>query len=67
MYSRGLEAIGPEIRRHFRVSAVNALRIRKSAEDNGTRVPLSFIAELTGNDEGELRRLAKDRSYDLGE
>ena len=67
MFSRGLDEIGPEIRRHFRVSPVNALRIRKSAEDNGTHIPIEFIAELTGNDEAELRALAKDRHYDLGE
>jgi acetolactate synthase-1/2/3 large subunit len=67
MYSRGLEEIGPEIRRHFAVSAANALRIRKTAEDNGTQIPLAFIAQLTGHDESVLRELARDRSYDLGE
>ena len=67
MYSRGLEEIGPEIRRHFAVSPTNALRIRKTAEDNGTHIPLSFIAELTGHDESVLRDLAQARSYDLGE
>lgn len=67
MYSRGLDEIGPEIRQHFNVSPLNALRIRKSAEDNGTPIPLSFIAELTGNDEGELRRIAKERDYRLSE
>lgn len=67
MYSRGLDAIGPEIRRHFAVSPVNALRIRKAAEDNGTQIPLSFIAELTGNDEGKLRELARQSSYEIGE
>lgn len=67
MYSRGLEEIGPEIRRHFAVSPVNALRIRKTAEDNGTQIPLSFIAQLTGHDEGVLRKLAQDRGYDLGD
>lgn len=67
MYSRGLEDIGPEIRRHFAVSPANALRIRKAAEDSGTQIPLSFIAQLTGNDESVLRKLAKDRAYELGE
>lgn len=67
MYSRGLDEIGPEIRQHFNVSPLNALRIRKSAEDSGTPIPLSFIAELTGNDEGELRRIAKERDYRLSE
>ncbi|MBB6306471.1 thiamine pyrophosphate-binding protein [Xanthobacter tagetidis] len=63
MYSRGLSEIGPEIRQHFAVSALNALRIRKAAEDNGTHIPLSFIAELTGNDEAKLRDLAEQSSY----
>ncbi len=67
MYSRGLDRIGEEIRRHFHISPLNALRIRKSAEDNGTPIPVSFIAELTNNSEEELRRVAKERRYDLGE
>ena len=66
MYSRGLDEIGPEIRRHFAVSPLNALRIRKSAEDNGTAIPLSFIAELTSNKEEELEKLAAARGYELG-
>nr|WP_047167539.1 thiamine pyrophosphate-binding protein [Sphingomonas sp. Y57] len=67
MFSRGLDEVGPEIRRHFAVSPSNALRIRKAAEDNGTQIPISFIAELTGNDETTLRRLAEERQYELGE
>lgn len=67
MYSRGLDEIGPEIKQHFNVSPLNALRIRKSAEDNGTNIPLSFIAGLTGNDEAELKRVASERGYRLGE
>ena len=63
MYSRGLDEIGPDIRQHFNVSPVNALRLRKTAEDNGTQIPLSFVAELTGNDEEELRELAAKRGY----
>lgn len=65
MFSRGLDEIGPEIRRHFNISPLNALRIRKSAEDNGAQIPLSFIAELTGNDERELERVAQERHYAL--
>ena len=41
-------------------------RLRKTAEDNGTRIPLSFIAKLTGNDEVELRRIAQERYYHIG-
>ena len=63
MYSRGLDEISREIKSHFNVSPLNALRIRKSAEDNGTQIPLSFIAELTNNDIDDLRRVAADRRY----
>lgn len=66
MYSRGSEHIGAEIRRHFDVSPVNALRIRKSAEDNGTQIPLSFIADLTSNDEARLAEVARERDYRIG-
>lgn len=67
MYSRGLDQIGPEVRRHFQISPLNALRIRKSAEDNGMQIPLSFIAELTGNSVDHLRRVADERKYVIGE
>lgn len=67
MYSRGLPEIGPNIRQHFKVSALNALRIRKSAQDNGTLIPLEFIAELTGNDRNELVRIAEERGYAIDE
>jgi len=36
---------------------------KKTAEDNGTRIPLSFIARLIGNDESELRDPAVKRGY----
>ena len=67
MYSRGLDAIGDNVRRHFALSPLNALRLLKTAEDNGTRIPLSFIATLTGNDEAELRKVARERHYDIGD
>jgi len=67
MYSRGLEEIGPDIRQHVNVTPVNALRLCKTAEDNGTQIPLSFIAALTGNDEDELRDLAARRGYVIDE
>jgi acetolactate synthase I/II/III large subunit len=66
MYSRGLDQIGENIRQHFKVSPLNALRIRKSAEDNGMHIPLDFMAQLTGNTEEDLRTLAMERHYDLG-
>ena len=67
MYSRGLDEIGQEILQHFDVSPINALRLRKTAEGNGTHIPLSFIASLTGNDEAELRDLANARGYPVDE
>jgi acetolactate synthase-1/2/3 large subunit len=67
MFSRGLDEIGPEIRRHFNISPLNALRIRKSAEDNGTQIPLRFIAELTNNDINELKRVADEKQYAVRE
>lgn len=67
MYSRGLGEIGDDIRRHFQISPLNALRMRKSAEDNGTQIPLSFMAKLTNNSEEELRRIAKERGYEIGD
>lgn len=66
MYSRGLDQIGEGIRQHFKVSPLNALRIHKSAQDNGLHIPLSFIAELTGNSEEALRKVAQERQYDPG-
>ncbi|MCG5243689.1 thiamine pyrophosphate-binding protein [Azospirillum doebereinerae] len=66
MHSRGLDQIGTNIRQHFKVSPLNALRIMKAAQDNGTQISLSFIAELTGNPESSLRELAEQRSFDLG-
>jgi acetolactate synthase-1/2/3 large subunit len=63
MFSRGLEEISPDIRRHFDLSPLNALRIRKAAEDNGCSIPLSFIAELTNNELSDLERVAEERHY----
>ena len=67
MYSRGLDEIGQEILQHFDVSPINALRLGKTAEDNGTHIPLSFIASLTGNDEAEPRDLAAALGYRIDE
>ena len=46
---------------------IDAARLRKTAEDNGRQIPLSFIAALTGNDEAELRDLAIKRGYRIDE
>lgn len=67
MYARGLDALDERVLQHFRVSPMNALRIQKTALDNGLRIPLEFIAELTGFDTAELRRVAADRGYYPGE
>ena len=46
---------------------IDAARLRKTAQDNGRQIPLSFIAALTGNDEAELRDVAVKRSYRIDE
>jgi acetolactate synthase-1/2/3 large subunit len=48
------------------VSPINALRLLKTAADNGAHIPLSFVAELTGNSESALRKLAEARGFALG-
>ena len=63
-YSRGLEDLAPQLRRHFEtLSAIEVLRLHKSALDNGTRIPLSFMAGLCGRDEAELAELAAKTGY----
>jgi acetolactate synthase-1/2/3 large subunit len=63
-YSRGLDDLSPQLRRHFEtLSAVEVLRLHKSALDNGTRIPLSFMAGLCGRDERELAELADKTGY----
>ena len=63
-YSRGLDDLSPQLRRHFEtLSAVEVLRLHKSALDNGTRIPMSFMAGLCGRDEGELSELAARTGY----
>lgn len=67
MYSRGIGEIGPEILQHFDISPLNALRLKKTAEDNGTHIPVDFIARLTNNSEEELTKLAKERGYEISD
>jgi acetolactate synthase-1/2/3 large subunit len=62
-YSRGIADLPPGALDHFRVSAVEALRLQKTARDNGTTIPLSFMAQLTGTTEDELEIAAAKRGY----
>lgn len=63
-YSRGIEDLSENLIRHFRaLSKVEALRLHKSALDNGTRIPMSFIAELCGHTEQDLQALAVTSGY----
>ncbi len=66
-YSRGIDDLPEAGLRHFHKVSVNeALRLHKMARDNGTHIPLSFIAQLTDNDERELAELAERTGYQLG-
>ena len=67
VYWRGLDEIGPDVRQHFQVSPIRALQLKKTAEDNRTQIPLSFIARLTGNDEDEPGDPAVKRDYAVDE
>lgn len=63
-YSRGIDDIPDGARRYFRsLSIVEALRLHKTALDNGLRMPMSFLAELTGHDESELASTAASTGY----
>jgi acetolactate synthase-1/2/3 large subunit len=63
-YSRGMEDLPESVVLHFRgLSVTETLRLHKSALDNGTRIPMSFMADLTGNDEAELTDFAARTGY----
>ncbi|WP_167343351.1 thiamine pyrophosphate-binding protein [Rhodococcus erythropolis] len=63
-YSRGIDDLPDSIRKHFRVlSKVEILRLHKSALDNGTRMPMSFLAALSGHPVEELLSLAEKSGY----
>lgn len=64
VYSHGIANLSAAQRSLFSgLSAVEGLRLHKSALDNGTRIPMSFIAELTGHSEYELDELARTVGY----
>ncbi|WP_033293621.1 hypothetical protein [Amycolatopsis jejuensis] len=63
-HSRGIGDLPESIRRHFRgLPVIEALRLHKTALDNGTRMPLSFLAALTGNSEEDLHRAVEATGY----
>ncbi|WP_310963933.1 thiamine pyrophosphate-binding protein [Nocardioides terrisoli] len=63
-YSRGIDDLPDAIRQHFRVlPAIEILRLHKSAADNGTQIPMSFMASLSDRSESELIELADKTSY----
>ncbi|WP_033289793.1 thiamine pyrophosphate-binding protein [Amycolatopsis jejuensis] len=63
-HSRGLDDLPESVRKHFRVlSKIEALRLHKSALDNGTRMELAFVAALCGHDEEDLAKLAEATGY----
>lgn len=63
-WSRGIDDLPESALKHFRaVSPLEALRLQKSARDNGTEIDLAFIAAITGHPEEALRRLADELSH----
>ena len=62
--SRGIDDVPDGARRYFRaLSVIETLRLHKTALDNGLRMPMSFLAELTGHDEDRLTATAADTGY----
>lgn len=63
-YSRGIDDLPESLLQHFRgLSLIETLRLHKTALDNGTRIPLSFMAALTGNLESEIVSAAQTAGY----
>ncbi|HJQ48165.1 MAG TPA: thiamine pyrophosphate-binding protein [Amycolatopsis sp.] len=63
-FSRGVEDLPESTLRYFRgLSLIETLRLHKTALDNGTRIPMSFMADLTGNAEADLLELANKSGY----
>jgi acetolactate synthase I/II/III large subunit len=67
LYGRGMSEIDDNLRRHYAMSPVNALRTHKMMQDWAVNVPLGFVAELTGNEVSALRKTAKEIEYDTGD
>jgi acetolactate synthase-1/2/3 large subunit len=63
-YSRGIDDLPDSIQKHFRaLSKIEILRLHKSGLDNGTRMPMSFMAALSGYSEHDLVDLAEASGY----
>lgn len=63
-YSRGIDDLPESVLKHFRsVSPMEALRLQKTARDNGTNIDLKFIADITGHPLESLQALAAERQY----
>ena len=63
-YSRGVQDLPDSTLRYFRgLALIETLRLHKTALDNGTRIPMSFMADLTGNAEAELLDVAHNTGY----
>lgn len=64
LYSRGIDDLPESTRKHFRgLSLIETIRLHKTALDNGTRIPMSFMAALTGNAESDLDALIQRTEY----
>jgi len=63
-WSRGIDDLPESVLKHFRsVSPMEALRLQKTARDNGTNIDLAFMAAITGHSEEQLCALADAHSY----
>lgn len=63
-WSRGIDDLPESVLKHFRaVSPLEALRLQKTARDNGTNITLAFMAAITGHPEETLRELADTHSH----
>jgi acetolactate synthase I/II/III large subunit len=63
-WSRGIDDLPASVIKHFHaVSPLEALRLQKTARDNGTNIDLAFMSAITGHSEQVLRDLADKLSY----
>ena len=58
LYAWGVDELGPEILQHFHVLPVNALRLRKTAEENRIRKSASGFRNTVGNLHSSCRPFA---------
>ena len=63
-WSRGIDDLPDSVLKHFRsVSPLEALRLQKTARDNGTNIDLAFMAAISGHPEQQLIDLAEKLGY----